>query len=139
MVKELFQIVQTKKNAIEKASKPYWNATNFGYSANSAHDRIDIKMVNDVRKLVEMYAFLLERQNSYAEAATELGVENKFTWLGFTVDEWKSDFKTRATMLNIQNEKKTLQELEIKLSGLVSPELKARMELEAISAVLLSV
>ena len=136
MVKELFAKVQAKKNAIEKAEKPCWNAGFFGYSPNSAHDRIDVKTVGDTRKLVEMYAFLLDREGNYATAAEELGVDKKFTWLGFTSDEWKSDFKTRTMQLNIQKERKTLQELEVRLNGLISPELKAQMELEAISELL---
>lgn len=136
MVKELFQKVQAKKNAIEKAEKPVWNAGSFGYSTSSAHDRTDVKIVSDVRKLIEMYAFLIERESNYIIAATELGADNKFTWLGFTADEWKSDFKTRSMQLNIQKERKTLQELEVRLNGLISPELKAQMELEAISALL---
>jgi len=99
-VKELFDLVQSKKLAIEKAERPCWKTSgNFGYSANSAHDRTSIPTITDVRKIVEMYAFLMERKDKSESAAKELGVNYKFTWLGFTVDEWKDDFQTRVNEL----------------------------------------
>jgi hypothetical protein len=136
-VKELFDLVQSKKLAIEKAERPCWKTSgNFGYSANSAHDRTQIATVTDVRKLVEMYAFLMERKDKSENAANELGVDYKFTWLGFTVEEWKDDFQTRVNQISIQEKRKELAEIEARLNALISPELKAQMELEAISKLL---
>lgn len=136
-VKELFDLVQSKKLAIEKAERPCWKTSgNFGYSTNSAHDRTQIATITDVRKLVEMYAFLLERKDKSEVAANELGVGYKFTWLGFTVDEWKDDFQTRVNQISIQEKRKELAEIESRLNALISPELKAQMELESISKLL---
>ena len=136
-VKELFDLVQSKKLAIEKAERPCWKTSgNFGYSANSAHDRTSIPTITDVRKIVEMYAFLMERKDKSESAAKELGVNYKFTWLGFTVDEWKDDFQTRVNQISIQEKRKELSEIESRLNSLISPELKAQMELEAITELL---
>jgi len=136
-VKQLFNTVQEKKLAIEKAEKPCWETGgSFGYSANSAHDRVDVKTVTDVRKIVDMYAFLIDRKEKSEKSATELGVDYKFTWLGFTIDEWKSDFQTRVNQISIQEKRKELAEIESRLNSIISPELKAQMELEAISALL---
>jgi len=136
-VKTLFESVQEKKLAIEKAERPCWlTAGNFGYSANSAHDRINIQTLTDVRKIVEMFAFLIDRKEKSENAAKELGVNYTFTWLGFSVDEWKNDFQTRVNQISIQEKRKELAEIEARLNAIISPELKAQMELEAISKLL---
>ena len=137
LVKELFDSVQEKKLAIEKAERPCWETSgNFGYSANSGHDRVNIQTVTDVRKIVEMYAFLIDRKEKSENAAKDLGVDYKFTWLGFSVNEWKNDFQTRVNQISIQEKRKELSEIESRLNAIISPELKAQMELEAISKLL---
>lgn len=136
-VKKLFLIVQEKKIAVEKAEKPCWlTSGNFGYSPNSIHDRTDIKTITDSRKIVEMYAFLLDRKEKLEISSKELGVEYTFKWLGFTLDEWKNDFQIRINQIMIQEKRKELSEIESRLNSLISPELKAQMELEAISKLL---
>jgi hypothetical protein len=137
LVKELFNQVQEKKLAIEKAERPCWQTNgNFGYSANSAHDRTNIQTLTDVRKVVDMLAFLIDRKEKSQKAAEELGVKYSFTWLGFTVDEWKSDFQTRVNQISIQEKRKELAEIEARLNAIISPELKAQMELEALTELL---
>jgi hypothetical protein len=136
-VKDLFNSVQEKKLAIEKAERPCWlTSGNFGYSTNSAHDRINVQIVSDYRKIVEMYAFLIDRKEKSEKSANELGVDYKFTWLGFTVDEWKNDFQTRVNQLSIQEKRNELAEIEARLNAIISPDLRAQMELEAISKLL---
>ena len=63
-------------------------------------------------------------------------MDYKFTWLGFTVDEWKDDFQTRVNQISIQEKRKELSEIESRLNSLISPELRAQMELEAITELL---
>lgn len=137
LVKELFDSVQTKKLAIEKAEKPCWQTScMFAYSADSAHDRKDIRVLNDMRKIVDMFAFLIDRKEKSEKAAQKLGIEHKFTWLGFTIDEWESDFQTRVNQISIQEKRKELAEIEARLNAIISPELKAKMELEALTELL---
>ena len=83
-----------------------------------------------------MYAFLMERRDKSESAAKELGVEYNFTWLGFSVDEWKEDFQTRVNQISVQEKRKELAELESRLNAIISPELKSQMELEAIAELL---
>ena len=136
-VKELFLSVQAKKLAIEQAERPCWKTSgNFGYSANSAHDRINIQTLTDARKIVDMYSFLIDREEKSGKAAQELGVDYKFSWLGFSTEEWKSDFLTRVNQLSIQEKRKELATIESRLNAIISPELRAQMELEAISELL---
>ncbi len=136
-VRELFDLVQEKKLAIEKAERPCWSTGgNFGFSSNSAHDRTNVQTVNDVRKIVEMYAFLIDRKEKSEKAAEELGVKYSFTWLGFTVNEWFNDFSIRVNQISLQEKRKELAEIESRLNAIISPELKAQMELDAISKIL---
>ena len=136
-VKKLFDLVKEKKLAIEKAEKPSWETScMFGYSANSAHDRADIRTITDLRKLVDMLAFLIDRKEKSEKSANELGVDYEFKWLGFSIDEWKSDIQTRVNQILIQEKRKELSEIEARLNAIISPELKAQMELEAITELL---
>lgn len=137
LVKQLFDQVQEKKLVIEKAERPCWQTNgNFGYSANSAHDRTNVQTLTDTRKIVDMLAFLIDRKEKSEKAAEELGVKYNFTWLGFTVDEWKSDFQTRVNQISLQEKRKELAEIEARLNAIISPELKAQMELEALTTLL---
>lgn len=137
LVKELFDKVQARKLEVEKAERPQWVTGGlFGYNAHSAHDRTDIKTITDQRKLVDILAFLKERSKSTMEAAESLGASYEFKWLGFTLEEWVSDIKLRFDQITLQTKRKELNDLEARLNTLISPELKAKMELEAIQAAL---
>ena len=65
-----------------------------------------------------------------------LGTKYQFKWLGFTFDQWKADIKTRIDKIQISKKKKELEELEVRLDKLISPELKQQMELEEITKLL---
>lgn len=137
LVKELIAKAKAKKETIEKAERPNWQTGGqFGFLANSAHERIDIKTVTDTRKLVEIHAFITDRKDKSVVSAAELGVPYEFKWLGFTAEEWKGDILTRVNQLQIQAKRTELADIETRLNALVSPELRAKMELEEISAAL---
>lgn len=137
LIKKLFEKVKAKKVAIQKANKPYWETSGmFGYTTNSLHDRIDIRAQTDERKLIEILAFLIDRKEKYEKAAEILGSNHKFTWLGFTVDEWEKDLKLRVDQLNIDKKNKELSDIDARLNALITPELRAQMELESIQELL---
>lgn len=136
LVQELFKVVQEKKSAIAKAEKPSW-ATNcaFRYNEDSSAS-INIQVCADVEKFVHMLAFLIDKKRSFDEAQKILGTSVKFKWSGFSFEDWQSDIKTRIDKIEISNKKKELELLEGRLDKLVSPELKAQMELDEISKLL---
>ena len=55
-------------------------------------------------------------------------------WNGFSVNDWIDDIKTRINKVQIASKKVKLEHLESRLNAIISPELRAEMELEAISA-----
>lgn len=132
LIKDLFNSVQEQKLAIEKAETSCWKTSgNFGYSANSAHDRTEIRIITNPSKIVDMLAFLIDRKEKSEKAAERLKVEYDFKWLGFTLEEWEEDFKTRVNQINIQKRRLELAESEAKLKS-ISPELRDSLELDYI-------
>ncbi len=135
-VQELFKIVQEKKSAILKAEKPNWQTNcSFGFDKNSSA-RQNIQVVSDMDELTEMFAFLLRREEYHNKASIELGVDSKFKWMGFTLDQWKSDIQTRIDKIQISKKKQELEQLESRLNSLISPDLRAEMELSEIAKIL---
>jgi hypothetical protein len=136
VVQQLFEVVQKKKAEIAKAEKPNWT-TNcaFRYNKDSSAST-NIQVCADVEELIGMLGFLIEKQNAFNAAQEILGTTHKFKWGGFSVEDWTNDISTRINKIQIGNKKKELEALEARLDKLVSPELKAQMELAEISKLL---
>lgn len=135
-VQLLFEKLQAKKAEVANAMKPHYiTGGQFRYS-ESIGNSIDIVTVRDERKLVEILTFLKERSEKYDSAAKELGVIAEFTWLGFSVDEWTTDLKTRVSVLQLAKRKAELKELEERVNAIVSPELRRKMEVDALEKLL---
>jgi hypothetical protein len=135
-VQKLFQVVQTKKAEIAKAEKPNWETNcSFGYNKDSS-SRTNIQVVADIEELVHILGFLIEKQKAFESAQSVLDTNLTFKWMGYTIDQWQSDIKTRIDKIQITKKKKDLEALEGRLDKLISPELKAKMELDEISKLL---
>ena len=133
---DLINEVNRRKKEISKLEKPNW-CTNcsFGYTEGSATGRVNIQVESNIRNLINMAAFLREKERSYLLAADAMSIENPppFTWDGFGVCDWIEDIKTRINKIQINSKKQKLEQLEMRLSSIISPELRAQMELEAIA------
>jgi len=136
MVKELTKALEEKKQKLtaEKLSSDY--TTNCSFSYNKDGTRINLHTVGFIEQIVEMAAFLIEKKSAFAQANLELGTNCEFKWMGFTYENWISDLKTRAAALNHTIKKRELSDLENRLKGLMSDELKAVIELEEIANIL---
>lgn len=134
----LINEVKIRKAEIAKilAKPSYITNCTFSYNEGTLNGAINIHVENDVRKLVSIGAFLKGQASHYEETAKELGVEEapKFTWGGFSVDEWLADLKTRLSKVQVAKKQKKLEALEARLNAIISPELRAQMELEAIAS-----
>ena len=53
-------------------------------------------------------------------------------WQGFLISDWKEKIKTRINVVSLSEKKRKLELLENRLDKIISPELKAKMELAAI-------
>lgn len=134
---DLIQKVKTQKAEIGRAEKPSWKTScTFTYVEGKLNDAINLHVESKVHVLIGIAEFIRRREAGYAAAAEELGVVNppQFTWQGFTATDWISDLKARVTKIQIEVKKQNLNDLENRLDKIISPELKAQMELEAIEA-----
>ncbi len=56
----------------------------------------------------------------------------QYTWLGYTVEEWKADIITRINKISLADKKKELANLEAKLKAILPDEFKTELVLEDI-------
>lgn len=131
----LIQEVKKQKEEIAKAERPNW-VTNCSFSyTERPNDAINIHVEANIRNLICIAAFLRERERSYKEASEILGIDAPtFTWCGFNVNDWIEDLKTRINKIQIASKRKKLEALESRLNSIISPELRAKMELEEIAS-----
>jgi len=131
---ELFNLVREKQRLTKTEERPTFQThCSFAYDTSSSKElRKNIHTIQSVEELLEIYAFLKNKQANITSAAKELDLSVKITHLEYSIPAWLSDIKTRIKQLEIQNEKKKLQKLEAQLDGLISVEQRREMELEAI-------
>lgn len=129
----LFEIVQKKKGEIKAAEKPQWKTNCAFYFTESPKDPFNLQITTDIGNLVRALAFLYEKEAAYKVAAKDLGVDIPFSWHGYSTEQWKVDIQARIDKIQIEKKKKELEALEKRLDAILSPELKAEMELEAIT------
>ena len=130
--RELFAIVQKKKSEIKAAEKPQWKTNCAFYFTESTKDPFNLQITTDVEALIRALAFLYEKGASFQVAAKDLGVDAPFSWHGYSTETWKVDIQARINKIQIEKKKKELEALEKRLDAILSPELKAEMELESI-------
>jgi len=138
LVIELLIKVQNKKEEISKAKvKPFWKTScSFGKNAEDTKDRVNIQVVRDSRKLLEIYAFLTEHEKSLSAAAQELGESFDGTWLSYPIKDWKEDIRYRLSYLSLEKKQKDLDDLDERVNKLVSPEQRRRMEIKILQQML---
>ena len=131
----LIKAVQKQKADISAAEKPNWK-TNCSFRFLEGSKPHNLHVVSDIQRLVEIASFLYAKNRDYTEASKALGVEDAPSWSyeGFPLTDWLDDVKMRITKVQIATKKKKLETLETRLNAIVSPELRAEMELEAIAA-----
>lgn len=133
----LIQEVNRRKAEISRAERPNWKTNcSFSYDEDKAGSAVNLHVETSVRRLVLIAAFLQDKAAAYARAAASLGVDNlpPFVWGNSPVADWLADIKTRLDKLDVAAKRKKLELLEERLNKIVSPELRAKMELEAIAS-----
>lgn len=54
-------------------------------------------------------------------------------WQGVDISQWESDLSKRIARINLQGKKAKLKQIEDSLNSLISPELRAKLELERLT------
>jgi hypothetical protein len=133
-VRELYDIIQSKKAQIAKMERPSYK-TNLSYVINENVDnvRINLQVVNDVNVLVKILAQLNILRVEYENICFDLNLKCDFKYSGYSYDDWKHDITSMINKINIKKEKDDLATKEAKLNTLISPEEKRRLDIEALS------
>ena len=132
---ELINQVNLKKAEIKCAERPkYLTNCSFAWDDEGGSKRVNLHVEKDVGKLISIAAFIKRKQLDYQDLAKDLGVDSppQFKWAGFTADDWLADIKLRINKIHIVEKKASLERLEERLNKIISPDLRAKMELEAI-------
>lgn len=137
LVMQLFEKVKDKKREIAFSERPSWlTSCTLGTNPDSLLDRMNIQTVTDINKLLDIYGFLLMKEDFWMKAGKELGVVHVFKWMGFSIESWKTDIQSRIAQINLTVKRKELETLETRLNGLVTLEQRRELELKEISKLL---
>lgn len=133
----LIEEVRRQRASISESENPNWK-TNCAFPwTEGSSNIISLHVCSDIKQLVSIAAFLMDKETSYMDAATALSVDApQFTWNGFSVADWMSDIKVRIGKIQIKANKQKLESYESRLDKIISPELKRQMELDEISKLL---
>ena len=133
-VMKLLKKVREKKEKIEKAKKrPRWKTNCIVGIDNRT---VNIQTVRDEDKILDACSSLIGMKDLFGRSAKLLGLEFDGLYDGYPIDEWIEDLKTRVGMLNLEKEKKELEELDRRVNKLVTSEQRREMELLELEKIL---
>ena len=131
----LIEEIKRRKSEIASIQKPSWKTScQFVNVWAYPVETVNLHVESSVERLVSFAAFLLGRDEQFnlAIAHLELPGLPETKWCGFTTKEWLHDIKARISKLQVGAKTSKLEQLEDRLNKIVSPELRAQMELQAI-------
>lgn len=126
----LIKLVEQKRKEIKQAESPKWK-TNLSIPYMSRN--VNLNVESDVNNLASIVGYLLIMEECHNRGCKELGLELDYVYNGFSVQDWISDIKHRINKIQINEKRAQLDVLEKRLNNVISPELRAQMELDAIA------
>lgn len=137
---ELIEEVKRQKADIAQTEGWVWKTNcTFSYVEGDAAKTVNLHIVNDVRELIKMVAHVLGQEANYKAAAHIMEVQAPpFTWCSFSASDWIADIKAKINRVQLAAKRRKLEVFENKLNGLMSSDLRTKMELDSIMAELKS-
>ena len=135
-VRGLWDTVAKRKAEISEIESSKWVTNcvfNIRGGSSNVSDVINIQTLSKVEDVIRVAAVLIRVQDAFEKAAKALGEKTKFSHQGYSAEQWMQDFKTRIQKIRLGEKRKKLKELELRLDGLLSPELKRQLELERVA------
>jgi hypothetical protein len=129
---DLIKEVKTRKAEIAKAERHTW-LTNGSFNFIPGGGTINLH-VADTGTLMQIATYLYAMSSSYDAVVRDFGVEKAPApkWGGYTISDWLTDVQARVTKIQIQSKKDKLEVLEARLNSILTPEMRAHLELQAI-------
>lgn len=137
---KLLEVLKNKKEEIKKLSgRPHYK-TNMTFPYPPTNRTVNLNVVSNNLELATYYGYIKAQAVMVIDAFEDLEIttnmeEPKID--GFTLEEWKEDFKTRASVINLKTEKDNLKKMEAKIDKIVSKEKRDELELELMAKELL--
>lgn len=132
-VQELLKLAEEKRQSITKVEEPKW-LTKGDFKYGKGQDvAFNVRTITDENVFINALAFLIDREKSFNQAGNELGIECEFSWFGHSVENWKTDFKTRISQLTAEKDLKELEATEKELDKMISDELRDQMKLDQLT------
>ena len=128
LIRDLISVINQKKQEITKLERPDFK-TNLSYRFDENSPSVNLHTKN-LEDLIIIYSHLLMKKDYFDKAIEKAEVKLKFSYYGFSFEEWESDILTLTKMKNISKIKSYLKEKEELLQTLVSPEELKRLEEE---------
>jgi hypothetical protein len=134
LVLQLLAEVKRRKDEIQKVETAKWktSCTLSLYKGANVNDKINIQTVSDKSVLIEIYAFILDKESSITRAQKELGCKDVVKLSGYSIADWKEDLKNKMNQLNLASKKTDLKNLEDRINALVTVDQRRKLELTAI-------
>ena len=137
---KLLTVLKEKKEKVEKLSKPQYQ-TNMTFYYPFVNKNVNLHVCNDENTLIEYYTYIsstiIDRTNAKRDLLDDEEAEAVILD-GFTLEQWRTDFKTKLGVINIRKEKESLKIMEEKINNMISPEKRTELELELMERELLS-
>lgn len=95
---------------------------------------LNFHVCKDVQALAVIAGWLTMANMSFETGCMDVGIPTtEFVHFGFKVSDWISDLKTRVSQIQIEDKRNKLATLESRLQSIMTPELRAKIELDAIA------
>lgn len=133
---DLIEEVNRRKAEISSIEHPAWKTKcSFSYYQHDLSKSLNLHVINNVRELISIAAFLSMNAGHCEEGALMLGITTPppFTWQGHSYDDWLHDLRLRVAQIQISQKRDQLKTLEERLNAIITPELRAQMEIDAIT------
>lgn len=136
----LINKIEEKKASLGKRPIASWKTCGVFRYYNDPNKFFNINTVVNSEQFVEAVSTMIMYDEVRRKSCEMLGVDpSSITmpmWNGYTLTDWIHDFKLRISIIQWDNEKRKLEDMDKKLKGLVSEEAKTGMEIDAISKAL---
>lgn len=124
--------MQKRKQEIADAERPNWK-TNCSIRHPLTGVTHNLHVEASLATLMSLVVELAIRKEAHERVCPNWGVDPGVATLhGFPLQDWLHDLSLRICKVQVSDKKLQLEKLEARLNAIVSPELRAQMELEAI-------
>jgi len=134
-VMKLLEKIKEKESKLNLPKKRTQWKTNCTLK-HEEHKTTNIQTIRDFSVLIDICAALLLVKKNTKEASETLGLVFKNDYLGYPIDDWIYDLKTRVNMLKLEEEKKEIKRLNDRINNLVSEDQRRELELKEIENIL---